>query len=164
MAKSKAKTAPPQPNDRTVAHNRRASHDYFLEERVEAGLALVGSEIKSVRNGQVQIREAYVQAQGREMFLLNAHIAPYDPAARQNHDPLRPRKLLLHKREIQKLAEKVKLKGYAIIPTRMYLSKGRAKLEIALARGKKQYDKRQAIAERDSQREMDRAMSRSRRG
>jgi len=151
-------------NDKVVAMNRKASHDYFLEDRFEAGIALVGTEIKSVRNGQVQIREAYVQAQGGEMFLLNAHIAPYDPAARQNHDPLRPRKLLLHKKEIAKLADKVKLKGYAIIPVKMYLTKGRAKLEIALGKGKKQYDKRQAIAERDSRREMDRALARSRRG
>lgn len=149
-------------NDKVVAMNRKASHDYFLEDRFEAGIALVGTEIKSVRNGQVQIREAYVQAQGSEMYLLNAHIAPYDPAARLNHDPLRPRKLLLHKKEIAKLADKVKLKGYAIVPLRMYLVKGRAKLEIALGKGKKQYDKRQAIAERDSQREMDRAMSRAR--
>jgi SsrA-binding protein len=145
---------------KVVATNRRASHDYFLEDRFEAGLALVGTEIKSVRNGQVQLREAYVQAQNGEMYLLNAHIAPYDPAARQNHDPLRPRKLLLHKKEIDKLAEQSKLKGYAIIPLRMYLSKGKAKLEIALARGKKQYDKRQAIAKRESERDMQRALGR----
>jgi SsrA-binding protein len=150
-------------DNKVVAMNRKASHDYFLEDRFEAGIALVGTEIKSVRNGQVQIREAYVQPQGSEMYLLNAHIAPYDPAAQQNHDPLRPRKLLLHKKEIAKLADKVKLKGYAIVPLRMYLAKGRAKLEIALGKGKKQYDKRQAIAERDSQREMDRALSRARR-
>jgi SsrA-binding protein len=145
---------------KVVANNRRASHDYFLEDRFEAGLALVGTEIKSVRNGQVQLREAYVQAQNGELYLLNAHISPYDPAARQNHDPLRPRKLLLHKKEIAKLAEQAKLKGYAIIPLRMHLSKGKAKLEIALARGKKQYDKRQAIAERDSRRDIERALGR----
>jgi SsrA-binding protein len=161
MAKTQAEQ---QSNDKVVAMNRKASHDYFLEDRFEAGIVLAGTEIKSVRNGQVQIREAYVQAQGSELFLLNAHIATYDAAARQNHDPLRPRKLLLHKKEIAKLADKVKLKGYAIVPLKMYLSKGRAKLEIALAKGKKQYDKRQAIAERDSQREIDRAMSRARRG
>jgi SsrA-binding protein len=147
---------------KVVATNRRASHDYFLEDRFEAGLALVGTEIKSVRNGQVQLREAYVQAQGGELYLLNAHISPYDPASRQNHDPLRPRKLLLHKKEIAKLAEQAKLKGYAIIPLRMYLSQGRAKLEIALARGKKQYDKRQAIAERDTQRDIQRELGRRR--
>jgi SsrA-binding protein len=145
---------------KVLATNRRAGHDYFLEDRYEAGLALMGTEIKSVRNGQIQLREAYVQAQRGEMYLLNAHIAPYDPAARQNHDPLRPRKLLLHKKEIGKLAEKAQLKGYAIIPLRVYLSKGRAKIEIALARGKKHYDKRQAIAERDSQRDIQRALGR----
>jgi SsrA-binding protein len=141
-----------------VAQNRRAAHDYFLEDRFEAGLALLGSEIKSVRAGKVQLREAYVKAEGRRVLLLNAHISPYDPAARQNHDPLRPRQLLLHKKEIGKLQEKVQQKGYTIVPVKMYLSKGRAKLEIALAKGKKQYDKRQTIAERDSQREIERAL------
>jgi SsrA-binding protein len=150
----------PDPAHKVVATNRRASHDYFIEDRFEAGLVLKGTEIKSVRNGQVQIREAYVQPQGRELYLLNAHIAPYDPASGQNHDPLRPRKLLLHRKEIAKLAEQAQLKGYAIIPLRMYLSQGRAKLEIALARGKKQYDKRRAIAERDSQREIQRELGR----
>ena len=145
---------------KVVANNRQASHNYFLEDRFEAGIALVGSEIKSVRNGQVQLREAYVETQGGQAFLLNAHISPYDPAARQNHDPLRPRRLLLHKKEIVKLNEKIQLKGYTIVPLRMYLSKGRAKVEIALARGKRQYDKRQAIAERDSQREMQRELGR----
>jgi SsrA-binding protein len=145
---------------KVIATNRQASHNYFLEDRFEAGIALVGSEIKSVRNGQVQIREAYVETQGGKPMLLNAHIATYDPAARANHDPLRPRRLLLHKKEIKKMAEKVQLKGYTIVPLRMYLSKGRAKLEIALARGKRQYDKRQAIAERDSQREIQRELGR----
>jgi SsrA-binding protein len=149
---------------KVVATNRHAGHDYFLEDRFEAGIALVGSEIKSVRAGQVQLREAYVEVRQGEAFLHNAHISPYDPAARDNHEPLRTRKLLLHRKEILKLGEKVKLKGYTIVPTRMYLSKGRAKLEIALARGKKQYDKRQIIAERDSQREMDRAIARANRG
>jgi SsrA-binding protein len=143
---------------KVVAHNRRAAHDYFLEERYEAGLALLGSEIKSIRAGKVQLREAYVKAEGRQALLLNAHIAPYDPAARQNHDPLRPRQLLLHKKEIAKLQEKVQQKGYTIVPVKMYLRKGRAKLEIALAKGKRQYDKRQTIAERDSQREIERAL------
>ena len=145
---------------KVVANNRQASHDYFIEDRFEAGIALVGSEIKSVRNGQVQLREAYVETQGGQAVLLNAHIAPYDPASRDNHEPLRPRRLLLHKKEISKLSEKVQLKGYTIVPLRMYLSKGRAKVEIALARGKRQYDKRQAIAERDSQREIARELGR----
>ena len=145
---------------KVVAHNRQASHNYFLEDRFEAGIALLGSEIKSVRAGQVQLREAYVETKGGQAFLLNAHIAPYDPAARQGHDPLRPRRLLLHKKEIGKLNEKIQLKGYTVVPVRMYLTKGRAKLEIALARGKRQYDKRQAIAERDSQRDIQRELGR----
>ena len=145
---------------KVVAHNRQASHNYFLEDRFEAGIALMGSEIKSVRAGQVQLREAYVETRGGQAFLLNAHIAPYDPAARQGHDPLRPRRLLLHKKEIGKLNEKIQLKGYTVVPVRMYLTKGRAKLEIALARGKRQYDKRQAIAERDSQRDIQRELGR----
>ena len=143
-----------------VAQNRRAAHDYFLEDRFDAGIVLTGSEIKSIRAGRVNLREAYVQAQGREVFLLNAHISQYDPAARQNHDPLRTRKLLLHKKEIAKLAEKVRQKGYTVVPLKMYLSKGLAKVEIALAKGKRQYDKRQAMAERDSQREIARALGR----
>jgi SsrA-binding protein len=153
-------TKPPDEGIKVVATNRQASHNYFLEDRFEAGIALVGSEIKSVRNGQVQLREAYVETQSGQAVLLNAHIAPYDPAARSNHDPLRPRRLLLHKKEITKLREKVQLKGYTVIPLRMYLSKGRAKIEIALAHGKRQYDKRQAIAERDSKREIQRELGR----
>lgn len=141
-----------------VAQNRKAFHDYFVEDRFEAGLILVGSEIKSIRAGQVQLREAYVRAEAHEVFLLNAHIAVYDPAARQNHDPRRARKLLLHKKEIAKLVEHVRQKGYTIIPLKMYLAKGRAKLEIALAKGKKQYDKRQTIAERESRREIARVL------
>jgi len=153
----------PEDGIKIVAQNRRATHDYFVEDRFEAGIVLVGSEIKSIRAGQVQLREAYVRADGREVLLLNAHIAAYDPAAGQNHPPLRPRKLLLHKKEIAKLLEHVRQKGYTIIPLKMYLSKGRAKVEIALAKGKKQYDKRQVIAKRESQREMDRALSRKNR-
>lgn len=141
-----------------IAHNRKASHDYFLEDRFEAGLVLLGSEIKSIRAGKVQLREAYVRVEQGRATLLNAHIATYDPAARQNHDPLRPRVLLLHKKEIGKLAEKTQLKGYTIVPVKMYLSKGRAKIEIALAKGKHNYDKRQTIAEQDSRRDIERAL------
>ncbi len=148
---------------KVVAQNRRAAHDYFIEDRFEAGIVLLGSEIKSIRAGRVQLREAYVRtdpARG-EVLLLNAHIAPYDPAARQNHDPLRDRKLLLHKKEIARLTEKVQQKGYTIIPLKIYITaQGRAKIEIALAKGKRQYDKRQAIAKRDSQREIERALGR----
>ena len=155
-----------RPDDGTklVASNRKASHDYFLEDRFEAGIALMGSEIKSVRDGKVQLREAYVDVKSGQAVLLNAHISPYDPAARDNHDPLRPRRLLLHKKEIAKLLEQTQQKGFTIIPTRMYLSKGRAKLEIALAKGKRDYDKRQVIAERDSKREIARELGRMHKG
>lgn len=143
-----------------VAQNRKAAHDYFLEDRFEAGLVLTGTEIKSVRAGKAQIKEAYVRVDGNTALLVNAHISIYDPAARMNHEPLRPRKLLLHKKQLRTLAEQVKQKGFTIVPTKIYLSKGRAKLEIALARGKKNYDKRQAIAERDSKRDMEQALGR----
>ena len=147
---------------KTIATNRKASHDYFLEDRKEAGIVLRGSEIKSIRAGQVSLREAYVKVQKGEAFLMNAHIAPYDPASTFNHDPRRPRKLLLHRREINKLEREVRQRGYTIIPTKMYLRGGRAKVEIALARGKRQYDKRREIAKRDAAREMDRAAARRR--
>ena len=150
--------------EKLVASNRKASHDYFLEDRFEAGIALMGTEIKSVRAGKVQLREAYVDVQNGQAMLLNAHIATYDPASRENHDPLRARRLLLHKKEIAKLFEKIQQKGYTIVPTRMYLSKGRAKVEIALAKGKRDYDKRQVIAERDSKREIARALGRITKG
>lgn len=143
-----------------VAQNRKAAHDYFLEDRFEAGLVLTGTEIKSVRAGKAQIKEAYVRVDGNTALLVNAHISIYDPAARMNHEPLRTRKLLLHKKQLRTLAEQVKQKGFTIVPTKIYLSKGRAKLEIALARGKKNYDKRQAIAERDSKRDMERVLGR----
>ena len=155
---------PADDGTKLVASNRKASHDYFLEDRFEAGIALMGSEIKSVRDGKVQLREAYVDVKSGQAYLLTAHISPYDPAARDNHDPLRPRRLLLHKKEIAKLLEKTQQKGFTIVPTRMYLSKGRAKLEIALARGKRDYDKRQVIAERDSKREIARELGRMQKG
>jgi SsrA-binding protein len=145
---------------KVIATNRKAAHDYFLTDRFEAGIALKGTEIKSVRARQVSLRESYVQIDGREAWLINAHIAPYDPASRFNHDPRRPRKLLLHKREILRLHEKVRQKGFTLIPTKMYFKRGRAKVEIALARGKRKYDKRQAIAKRDAQREMSRSLRR----
>lgn len=145
---------------KVIATNRKAAHDYFLTDRFEAGIALKGTEIKSVRARQVSLRESYVQIDGREAWLINAHIAPYDPASRFNHDPRRPRKLLLHKREILRLYETVRQKGFTLIPTKMYFKRGRAKIEIALARGKRKYDKRQEIAKRDAQREISRSMRR----
>ncbi len=144
---------------KVIATNRKASHDYFLEDRLEAGIALQGSEIKSLRASQVSLREAYVRTDGQEVWLVNAHIAPYDPASRLNHDPRRERKLLLHRREIARLFEQVRQRGYTLIPTRIYLSGGRAKVEVALARGKRQYDKRREIADREAERDLRRALS-----
>ncbi len=145
-------------DNKILASNRKAAHDYFIEDKFEAGIALRGSEIKSIREGRIQLREAYVRVDQREVWLVNAHVSIYDPAAKQNHDPLRPRKLLLHRREIGKLLEKVKLKGYTVVPLEVHLSKGRAKVTIALAKGKRQYDKRQTIAKRESERDMARAI------
>ncbi len=141
-------------NVKVVATNRKAGFEYFLLERFEAGLSLQGSEIKSIRAGQMSIVEAYVDIEnGRDAFLIEAHIAPYEQANRFNHDPKRRRRLFLHKKEIRELWNSVRLKGMTIVPTRVYLKDGRAKIEIALARGKKLHDKRQAIAKRDAERE-----------
>jgi SsrA-binding protein len=141
---------------KVIATNRKASFEYFLLERIEAGIALQGSEIKSLRAGQISLAEAYIQIDGRDAMLINAHIAPYDPASHYNHDPKRPRRLLLHKKEIRKLWDAVRQKGVTIIPTRVYLKKERAKLEIAVAKGKKLYDKRSEIAKHDVERELQR--------
>ena len=143
-----------------VARNKKAKFEYFLEDSFEAGIVLQGSEIKSIRAGQVSLRESYIQVDGDEAWMIDCHIAPYNQANRYNHDPKRPRKLLLHKREIARLYDKIRQRGYTVIPTRMYLRRGLAKVEIALARGKKQHDKRQAIAKRDAEREMRRAVRR----
>lgn len=148
---------------KVVATNRKARHDYHLHDVYEAGLVLTGSEIKSVRAGQVNLREGYVREVDGEMWLFSVHIAPYDQAGMMNHDPRRPRKLLLHRREIDRLSDDAQTKSYTIIPLRLYLRHGRAKVEIALARGKRQYDKRQAIAKRDAQRQIDRAIGERRR-
>ena len=155
---------PAKSETRAVATNKKALRDYFVQDRFEAGLVLRGSEVKSVRAGQVNLAEGYVRETRGEMWLVNAHIATYDPASRENHDPLRPRKLLLHRNEIVRLKESMKQKGLTIIPLRMYLTKGRVKIEIALARGKKKFDKRQSIAKRDSEREMARGVAARRRG
>jgi SsrA-binding protein len=143
---------------KVVATNRKAKFEYFLMEHYEAGLALQGSEIKSVRAGQVSLAEAYIQVDDDQAWLVEAHIAPYVQANRFNHDPKRPRRLLLHKKEIRELWNAVRQKGVTIIPTRIYLKQGRAKLEIALARGKKLHDKREVIARRDQERELSREL------
>jgi SsrA-binding protein len=143
-------------NIKVVATNRKAGHEYFLLERFEAGIALQGSEIKSIRAGQISLAEAYIRVDGEEAWLEDAHIAPYEQAGQFNHEPRRPRRLLLHRREIRQLWNEVRQKGMTIVPTRVYLKNGRAKLEIAVAKGKKLYDKRQTIAKRDAEREIER--------
>lgn len=140
-----------------VANNRKAGFEYFLLDKFEAGLALQGSEIKSIRAGQISIQEAYVDVEnGEQAWLVEAHIAPYEQANRFNHDPKRKRKLLLHKKQIRELWNSVRIKGMTIVPTRVYLKNGRAKIEIALAKGKKAYDKRATIAKRDEARSAER--------
>ncbi|MCB0102431.1 MAG: SsrA-binding protein SmpB [Anaerolineales bacterium] len=147
-------------NIKIIATNRKAGFEYTLLERFEAGIELKGSEIKSIRAGQISIQEAYVDVElGKEAWLLEAHIAPYEQAGKHfNHDPRRKRKLLLHKKEIRELWNNVRIKGMTIVPTKVYLKDGRAKLEVALAKGKKAYDKRATIAKRDEARDKERAM------
>ncbi len=145
-------------NVKVVATNRKAYHDYHIEETHEAGIVLTGTEIKSVRAGSVNLRDSFVQSRASEMWMLNVHIAPYEPASRQNADPYRDRKLLLHRDQIMRLSGRVQEKGLTIVPLRMYLKNNRAKVEIGLVRGKKQYDKRQVIAKRESDREIQRAV------
>ena len=141
-----------------VARNRRASRDYVLLEQFEAGIVLTGTEIKSVRARQVDLQRSFVQIRRGELWLMEVHIAPYEFAGYDNHDPNRPRKLLLHRREINKIIEALSTKGLTMVPTRMYLKKGWAKVEVALARGKKKYDRRAELAKRDSDRQVERAL------
>lgn len=143
-----------------VARNRKAKFEYQLFDTYEAGLELRGTEIKSIRAGQVSLAEAYVRTNGKQAWLVGAHIAPYDQASVFNHDPERERRLLLHKREIKALWDDIRIKGMTIVPTILYLKNGKAKVEIALAKGKRQYDKRQDIKKRDMDREINRAMDR----
>jgi len=144
--------------DRDITVNRRARHDFFIEETYEAGLVLTGSEVKSLREGRANLKDSYGRIDRDEIWLLNAHISPYGPASQFSHEPTRTRKLLLHRREIERLAGKVKERGLTLIPLRLYFKKGRVKVELGLARGKKQFDKRASIRERELQREADRAM------
>ena len=141
-----------------IATNRKAFHDYFLEDTYEAGIALTGTEIKSVRAARVNLRDGFVILRNREAWLVNVHISPYDFGNRENHEPRRERKLLLHRQELRKLQSKVSERGWTIVPLRMYLKDGRAKIEIALVRGKRLYDKKDAIAERDADRELRRVI------
>jgi SsrA-binding protein len=155
MAKRKKRKAAPG----DVATNRQAGFRYHLLERFEAGMVLQGSEVKALREGSVQLKDAYAEVRDGEVWLRNMHIAPYKPAARENHDPDRPRKLLLHRREIERLIGKTAERGLTLVPTRVYFSGPRAKVELALARGKEMHDKRRSIKERETRREIDRAMS-----
>jgi SsrA-binding protein len=141
-------------DSKTVAKNRKAEFEYFLLEHFEAGISLQGSEIKSIRAGQVSLQEAYIQVDGRDAWLVGAHIAPYEAASYANHDPKRNRRLLLHKKEIRQLWNSIRQKGVTVVPVRMYLKDGRAKLDIAIAKGKKLYDKRQEIARKDVERDL----------
>ena len=143
---------------RTVATNRRARHDYFIDDIYEAGIALTGTEIKSVREGRVNLREGYAVIRGGEVWLMDVHISPYSHGGRENHDPKRARKLLLHRWEINRLEGKVRERSHTLVPLRIYLRDGLAKVEIGLARGKREYDKRETIAKRDAEREMRRGL------
>lgn len=143
---------------KVITNNRRATFDYELLERFEAGLVLTGTEIKSVRANQVSLQQSYVQARNGELWLVDANIAPYDYGNRENHEATRPRKLLLHRREINRILDKLAQRGLTLVPTRLYLKNGRAKVEIALARGKRKFDKRHDIAKRDAERQVERAL------
>jgi SsrA-binding protein len=145
---------------KVVARNRRARHDYDLLEKVEAGLVLTGTEVKSLRNGKASLEDAYAELDGSEIFLLGCDIPEYLQANRMNHAPKRPRKLLLHRREINKLAIRVAEKGMTLVPLSIYFKKGIAKVELCVARGRKTFDKREAIKQQDAKRDIDRAMRR----
>jgi SsrA-binding protein len=145
--------------NKVISTNRKAHFEYFLLEHFEAGIALQGSEIKSIRAGQISLTEAYIKVDEREAWLVNAHIAPYDPASWNNHDPKRARRLLLHRKQILEMWNAVRQKGVTVIPVQVYLKEGLAKLDIAIAKGKKLYDKRSEIAKRDIEREMDRQVN-----
>ena len=156
MAQTKKKRG----GGRDIGVNRRAFHDYFLDERLEAGLSLTGTEVKSLRAGRANLRDGFVRIDGREAWLENVHISPYEQGGYVNHDPRRPRKLLLHGDEIATLNGKVRQRGYTLVPLRLYFHGNWAKVEVGLARGKKLYDKRQALAEREAQRQMEQALKR----
>lgn len=151
-----------EPGTRLIAANRKARHDYEIEERLEAGLALVGTEVKSCRDGKANLTDAYAVVRNGEAWLMQCHIAPYSHGNRENHDPLRPRKLLLHRSEIARLHEKVSQGGLTLVPLRLYFKAGKAKAEIAVGRGKKTYDKRQDMAKRSADKRMRQELGRRR--
>ncbi len=150
----------PEKEERTVTFNRKALHDYHILKTIEAGIELKGTEVKSIRDGRVNIRDAYVRPEGGEMWLVGAHIAHYPPAGRFQHDPYRKRRLLLHRRQIRELAQALRGQGMTIVPLRLYFRGGKAKVEIALAQGKRQYDKRAALARREAEGRMREALRR----
>ncbi|CEH32233.1 SsrA-binding protein [Aneurinibacillus migulanus] len=143
---------------KVLAQNKKARHDYFIEETYEAGIVLTGTEIKSIRRGRVNLKDGYAGIRNGEAWLYNVHISEYEQGNRYNHDPVRTRKLLLHRSEIYKLLGQTKMQGYSLVPLRLYLKGGFCKVEIGLAKGKKNYDKRESIKQRDAQREMQRAL------
>ncbi len=147
-----------------ACENRKARHDYFIHEVVEAGLVLTGTEVKSLRAGKANLKDSYAQIQNGEIFLQNMHISPYEQGNIFNHDPLRPRKLLLHKSEIIKLFSQTREKGYTLVPLKIYFLRGKAKIELALVSGKKNYDKRQDLADKAAKRDVERAMKDRQRG
>lgn len=153
-----------EPQIRAIATNRRARHNYHIEETYEAGISLVGSEVKTLRGGKASLVDAYAIVRGSEIFLLGVHIPPYPQASIQNHDPTRMRKLLLHKEEIRRLIGKMNEKGLTLVPLRLYFKGNKVKVELALAKGKRDYDKRHAIAEREAKREMAKRAGSRRRG
>jgi SsrA-binding protein len=158
MAKTKEEAQLERKADRNVVKNRRAFHDYFVLESMEVGIVLSGTEIKSVREGKVQMAEAYCRVENGELWIIGMHISPYTHGSYTNHDPLRPRKLLAHRDQIMHYADEVERKGLTLIPLNLYLKKGRAKLEVGICRGKKLWDKRDASADREAQRDIARAM------
>jgi len=149
----------PRPSgEKLIVDNRRARHDYHLLDRVEAGLALTGTEVKSLRDGRASLQQAYAEVRGDEAWLVGAHISVYDQGGRENHDPDRDRKLLLRRKEIDSIAGRVRERGLTLVPTKLYFRNGRAKVELALARGREQRDKRRDLAKREAQRDMERAL------
>lgn len=151
--------------EKNISINRKARHDYFIEETYEAGMVLLGAEVKSLREGKVNLRDSYARlTRSGELVLVGVHISPYGHAGRDAPDPDRPRKLLMHRREIDRMAGKIRERGFTLVPTRLYFKKGRAKVELGLARGKERHDKREDLRKAESRREIDRAMKSSRRG
>jgi len=150
-------------DSRTITTNRKAYHDYHVQESLEAGIVLKGSEIKSIRAGRVNLSDAYARTENGELWLLNSHIASYDAASYNTHEPTRPRKLLLHRKEIDILAGKVRQRGLTLVPLKLYIKRGVAKIELGVVKGKRIYDKRETIIRRDAEREMDRALKLRRR-